>query len=82
MSTTVFNSISRGHGVGIFAKSEGMGVYPENYRLRDTAACRGSQDVYIRIPLYVHIVFKYRVIWLNKNILVDLPKYHVRLCQK
>jgi len=42
MSSTVFNYISRGHGVGIFAKSEGIGVYPENYNLRDTAACRGK----------------------------------------
>jgi hypothetical protein len=41
-----------------------------------------SQDVSMRIPLYVHIVFKYRVIWINKNILVHLPKCHVRFCQK
>ena len=41
-----------------------------------------SQDIYIRIPLYVHIVFKYRVIWVNKNILVHLPKCHVRFYQK
>ena len=42
MSSTVFNYISRGHGVGIFTMAQGMGVYPENYHLRDTPACRGK----------------------------------------
>jgi hypothetical protein len=42
MSSTIFNYISRGHGVGIFTKAQGMGVYPENYHLRDTPACRGK----------------------------------------
>jgi hypothetical protein len=37
-----FNYISRGHGVGIFTMAQGMGVYPENYHLRDTPACRGK----------------------------------------
>jgi hypothetical protein len=42
MSSTIFNYISRGHGVGIFTMAQGMGVYPENYHLRDTPACRGK----------------------------------------
>ncbi|CAC5372680.1 unnamed protein product [Mytilus coruscus] len=42
MSSSTFSLVSRAHGVGIFAKSEGMGVYPENYNLRDTAQCRGK----------------------------------------
>jgi hypothetical protein len=29
-------------GVGIFTMAQGMGVYPENYHLRDTPACRGK----------------------------------------
>jgi hypothetical protein len=33
MSSTIFNYISRGHGVGIFTKAQGMGVYPENYHV-------------------------------------------------
>jgi hypothetical protein len=42
MSTTVFNGIAKGHGVGLFAKSEGLGIYPENYNLRDTPECKGK----------------------------------------
>ena len=42
MSSTIFKYISRGHGVGIFTMAQGMGVYPENYHLRDTPACRGK----------------------------------------
>ena len=42
MSTTVFNGIAKGHGVGLFAKSEGIGIYPENYNLRDTPECKGK----------------------------------------
>lgn len=41
MSSSTFSLVSRAHGVGIFSKSEGMGVYPENANLRDTAQCRG-----------------------------------------
>jgi hypothetical protein len=42
MSTTVFNGIAKGHGVGLFAKSEAIGIYPENYNLRDTPECKGK----------------------------------------
>ncbi|XP_071156500.1 uncharacterized protein [Mytilus edulis] len=42
MSSSTFSLVSRAHGVGIFSKSEGMGVYPENANLRDTAQCRGT----------------------------------------
>jgi hypothetical protein len=40
MSTTVFNGIAKGHGVGLFAKSEGIDIYSENYYLRDTPECK------------------------------------------
>ncbi|XP_076093005.1 uncharacterized protein LOC143064225 isoform X2 [Mytilus galloprovincialis] len=39
MSTEIFEYSSRGHGVGVFAKSDGMGVYPENANVRDTPEC-------------------------------------------
>ena len=45
MSTDVFNHVARSHGVGIFAKSEGPGVYPENYRLKDTPECKGNEPL-------------------------------------
>ncbi|XP_067667816.1 uncharacterized protein [Haliotis asinina] len=41
MPDDVFNGLARSHGVGIFSKSEGMVVYPENSHLADTPACRG-----------------------------------------
>ncbi|XP_071114699.1 uncharacterized protein [Haliotis cracherodii] len=44
MPDDVFNGIATSHGVGIFSKSEGMVVYPENAHLADTAACRGRCD--------------------------------------
>ncbi|XP_048259929.1 uncharacterized protein LOC124149479 [Haliotis rufescens] len=44
MPDDVFNGIATSHGVGIFSKSEGMVVYPENAHLADTAACSGRCD--------------------------------------
>ncbi|XP_046377010.2 uncharacterized protein LOC124149457 [Haliotis rufescens] len=44
MPDDVFNGIAKSHGVGIFSKSEGMVVFPENAHLADTAACRGRCD--------------------------------------
>ncbi|XP_046561687.1 uncharacterized protein LOC124270697 [Haliotis rubra] len=44
MPDAVFNGIAKSHGVGIFSKSEGMVVYPENAHLADTPACRGRCD--------------------------------------
>jgi hypothetical protein len=57
MSTTVFNGIAKGHGVGLFAKSEGIGIYPENYNLRDTPECKGKSlcVLCLMLPVYVDI---------------------------
>ena len=57
MSTTVFNGIGKGHGVGLFAKSEGIDIYPEHYNLRDTPECKGKScwDLCRMFPVYVDI---------------------------
>jgi hypothetical protein len=57
MSTTVFNGIAKGHGVGLFAKSEAIGIYPENYNLRDTPECKGKSCwvFCLMFPVYVDI---------------------------
>ena len=57
MSTPVFNGIAKGHGVGLFAKSEGIGIYPENYNLRNTPECKGKSlaVLCLMLPVYVDI---------------------------
>ncbi|VDI36323.1 Hypothetical predicted protein, partial [Mytilus galloprovincialis] len=39
MSSSIFCGLGKSHGVGIFVKSEGPGIYPENYNLKDTPQC-------------------------------------------
>ena len=55
MSTTVFNGIAKGHGVGLFAKSEGLGIYLENYNLRDTPECKGKSLCVLCLMLPIHV---------------------------
>lgn len=42
MPHDVFQGVTRSHGVGLFTKAETIGVYPENYHLRDTPQCAGN----------------------------------------
>ncbi|XP_076093003.1 uncharacterized protein LOC143064224 [Mytilus galloprovincialis] len=44
MSSSIFCGLGRSHGLGIFAKSEGPGIYPENYNLKDTPQCHNKCD--------------------------------------
>jgi hypothetical protein len=46
-----------GHGVGLFAKSEGIGIYSENYKLRDTPECKDESCwvLCLMFPVYVDI---------------------------
>ncbi|XP_046578366.1 uncharacterized protein LOC124286086 [Haliotis rubra] len=42
MPSAVFAKLSSGGSVGVFTRSEGLTIYPEYYRLKDTPECRGS----------------------------------------
>lgn len=42
MPHEIFSSVARAHGVGIFTKTDTVGVYPENHNIADTLQCAGN----------------------------------------
>ena len=54
MSSSIFCGLGKSHGVGIFAKSEGPGIYPENYNLKDTPQCHSK---FVITKLFINDIY-------------------------